>query len=119
VYPNGEWTAFYSYSDDGGDFLASEHRVTLTFTGEDVAGTGRDEVGPFTMTGTAYGDRVEVIKQYFRMHAVGYSGRLGFRGCIVGRWRIGPGFGGRFLWAQPGADAVALALAYAETLGGG
>lgn len=116
MYPDGAWTAFWSYLDDGSDFLDSTHQLTLSFTGEDVAGGGQDGVGEFTLTGSAHGDRVEIIKQYIGMHAVSYSGRLGFRGCIVGRWRIGAGFGGRFIWVRPGADGPALAEAYRATL---
>ena len=117
MFPDGDWTGYWSHDDDGAGFVAWEHRLRLSFDAETVSGRGTDLVGLFDVSGTARGDRVEVTKRYVGLHDVGYSGRLGFRGCVVGWWRLGSAVGGRFIWVPPGAtNAVELAEAYALTL---
>jgi hypothetical protein len=107
-FPSGPWTGFFLQY-----WLPGRHRTNLDLTcqGGELAGTGQDWVGAYTVAGSydLSTGRCEWTKQYLGKHAVAYRGVNDGHG-IWGVWEIrqlGGLFvdrGGFHLWPE-GTDA--------------
>jgi hypothetical protein len=85
-FPSGPWTGFFLQY-----WLPGRHHTSLDLTCRDgeLAGTGRDWVGPYTLEGSydLGTGRCEWTKQYVGKHSVAYRGVNDGRG-IWGVWEI-------------------------------
>jgi hypothetical protein len=106
-FPNGRWTGFYLQY-----WLPGRHTTNLELTaaGGQLAGTGHDRVGPYTMDGSydSATGRCEWTKRYVGKHRVNYRGINDGHG-IWGVWEIRllgglyPDQGGFHIWPE-GSD---------------
>lgn len=67
--------------------------LVLTFTDGKIQGSGKDIVGPFTMTGVLRDGQVVIHKQYVDRHATKYVGQFDGEGSMQGSWHIGDSTG--------------------------
>lgn len=85
-FPTGPWTGFFLQY-----WLPGRHKTNLDLTcrAGELAGTGRDWVGPYTLDGSYDLDtgRCQWTKRYLGKHAVAYRGVNDGRG-IWGVWEI-------------------------------
>jgi len=66
------------------------HELLLQFEAGRIAGSGRDIVGAFTISGTIAADGGIVMeKRYLGMHSVRYVGNYDGEGLLWGQWWIG------------------------------
>ena len=85
-FPSGKWVGFFTDKR-----LPGKHHMDLflNFSQGNMTGSGRDRIGEFTING-AYqiSDGLCVwVKQYVRMHAIGYRGFNEGKG-IWGTWEL-------------------------------
>lgn len=101
-FPSGIWDGFYLYVA-GPDSYRHEMYFYLDFKDGVVTGSGSDDVGGFTWSGTYSKDTLAVVmtKQY-PYHLVHYRGMADDSG-IYGQWVI-PGdlSGGFHIWPRKG-----------------
>jgi hypothetical protein len=96
MYPSGKWEGFWFQEQFG---KQSMRAFTLRFERGEIAGGGRDVIGPFTFSG-AYDlqtGTIAMVKQYVGKHRVAYRGQPDGEGCIVGTWNIGDNWSGPFM----------------------
>ena len=101
--PDGEWKGFYTYTSQN-----VKHHMScyFTFSKGVINGTGNDDVGNYTWTGS-YDDGLNIVltKSYAR-HQVFYKGYADENG-IWGNWKIIKSSGGFHLWpVKQDADCV-------------
>jgi hypothetical protein len=87
MYPSGRWEGFWVQEGFGRQPM---REFELRFSDGEVRGSGRDILGPFTISG-AYDTqtgRVLMVKQYLGKHAVAYTGDPDGEGSIQGTWVI-------------------------------
>jgi hypothetical protein len=109
-FPSGIWDGFYLYVD-GPDTHRHEMYFYLDFKGGVVTGSGSDDVGGFTWSGTYDAETylVAMSKQY-SSHEVHYKGMADESG-IYGQWRIPYNLSGGFhIWPRKGEEAEAEAI---------
>lgn len=86
-FPSGPWTGFYTY-----DVAPGKWRTDLIFTFDDgrMTGEGKDEEGPFVISGgyDAVSKECSWTKSYVSAHDVFYKGFREGKG-IWGTWDIG------------------------------
>ncbi|NND96805.1 MAG: hypothetical protein HKN47_05685 [Pirellulaceae bacterium] len=63
--------------------------LSLDFRDGAISGSGRDVVGPFTMTGMIREGSVAIDKQYVGQHSARYLGQFDGEGSMQGTWHIG------------------------------
>ena len=97
-FPSGEWEGFYLY----GFGMVPRHRMScvLTFSRGQVSGSGLDDVGRFTWSGTydVSAGRCRLHKRY-ATHVVVYDGYVEAQG-MWGIWELSRSRGGFRLWPQ-------------------
>ena len=106
--PDGPWEGFYEEYDKPGNFPMA---CTFTFSDGLVTGSGSDEVGTFTFSGTySTSDYKVVMKKSYHSHALAYEGHADENG-IWGKWHfpalkfVSAGF---HLWPKKGeAEQIA------------
>jgi hypothetical protein len=113
-FPSGLWTGFFLMPHTGSKRHATD--LTLTFAAGVMTGSGRDQVGPFTMHGRYdLGDgKCHWVKHYVRKHDVFYNGFNEGKG-IWGMWDIPNALGiawkgGFHIWPEGMDDPTQLAL---------
>lgn len=87
MYPSGFWEGFWVQEYYGRQAM---REFELHFRDGNIAGSGKDIIGRFTISG-AYDKqtgRVLIVKQYVGKHAVRYSGDPDGEGCIQGKWEV-------------------------------
>lgn len=98
-FPSGEWEGFYLYGFGMG---LARHRMScvFTFTRGQVSGSGTDDVGPFTWSGSydLSAGRCRLHKRYAQ-HVVFYDGYVESQG-MWGIWELPSSRGGFRLWPQ-------------------
>lgn len=63
--------------------------LRLVFGEGTIAGSGRDIVGPFTLSGSiSTTGVVTILKQYIGLHNVDYIGNYDGEGTFLGRWHV-------------------------------
>lgn len=103
LFPSGDWEGFYTYACGPN---AGRHSMTfyLEFKNGVVTGSGGDEVGPFTWSGS-YNTKMMVCKmtKHYLSHTVDYEGHVDENG-IWGSWNIRVTFRGGFhVWPKQNA----------------
>lgn len=94
MFHSGAWEGFWEA--DGYD-RGWMRPLALRFADGYVEGEGEDVIGSFTFRGTySAAGQVVLTKQYLGQHAVRYDGQADEGGGLVGRWSIGPDWGGPF-----------------------
>ena len=99
---SGRWRGWYAYGAGG---MHHPMELVLTLKGSDLTGAGMDDIGTFTIAGTAAGGRVNWLKSY-ATHGVDYEGSFDGR-FIRGGWRLGPGSGVFCLWPDGSGEVEA------------
>lgn len=103
-FPSGIWDGFYLYAS-GPQSHRHEMYFYLDFTDGHLTGSGSDDVGGFTWSGTYNTSTFVVrgVKQY-SSHQVIYEGMADESG-IYGRWSIPPfSSGGFHIWPRKGGE---------------
>ena len=94
--PSGPWTGFYNYGDGTG-----RHRMdlVLSFAKGAISGDGRDDIGPFLVSGyyDGKGGECHWTKSYIGAHDVFYRGFHEGNG-IWGLWELEYFSGGFHIW---------------------
>ncbi len=105
-FPSGRWVGFFTDKRMPGKHSME---LILAFSNGNISGTGRDRVAEFTVNG-AYqlsDGKCLWLKQYVKLHAVGYRGFNEGKG-IWGTWELtdqGYHFTGGFhIWPEGMAD---------------
>lgn len=81
--PDGPWTGFYEEYAKDGNFPMS---CTLTFVDGLISGSGSDEVGTFTFSGTyTTSDYKVTMRKTYHTHSLLYEGDADENG-IWGKW---------------------------------
>ncbi len=62
--------------------------LVLSFEKGAVSGSGRDIVGPFTMSGVIKDGKVAIKKHYVGQHDTDYFGQFDGEGTMHGTWQI-------------------------------
>ena len=115
--PDGPWTGFYEEYDKDGNFPMS---CTLTFTDGIISGSGSDEVGTFTFSGTyTTSDYKVTMRKTYHTHSLLYEGNADENG-IWGKWSfpalkfVSAGF---HIWPKKGeAESIKEALEVEEAI---
>ena len=111
-FPTGPWTGFFLQPG-----TPERHwmELSLIFREGIMAGTGRDRVGRFTVSGRYYLDsgRAHWTKTYVAEHSIAYSGYNEGKG-IWGVWEYQSNWRGGFhIWPEAMGDPTQLKLAEA------
>jgi len=90
---SGHWIGYYLQYNESHVFSVNIH-----FEADTVNGSGDDEIGTFSISGSfnpLTGD-ISFLKRYHGAHAVNYSGKVTSDGCSMsGQYSVG-GFGDDF-----------------------
>lgn len=82
--PDGPWEGFYEEYERAGNFPMA---CTLTFADGNISGSGSDEVGTFTFSGS-YSKTYEVsMRKSYHSHTLLYEGHADENG-IWGKWQF-------------------------------
>lgn len=80
--PDGPWEGFYEEYDQDGNFPMA---CTFIFSDGAITGSGSDEVGTFTFSGSYSKDYKVSMKKRYHTHALNYEGHADDNG-IWGKW---------------------------------
>jgi hypothetical protein len=113
-FPSGPWTGFYCYPNR---HVKHPMNLQLTFEHGKISGSGDDNIGAFTISGS-YNDvglECQWIKQYIGQHQVWYEGGADHHG-IWGTWSLFCGSGGFHIWPLQSGVGDEEAMEEEETL---
>jgi antitoxin component YwqK of YwqJK toxin-antitoxin module len=104
--PSSEWDGFYLYTQDSKQ-VKHGMTVKLTFVNMVVAGTGSDDIGPFTIKGS-YNTMDGAIRfdKTYKTHVVHYVAKME-DGRMTGTWEVGGTVGGFLLHPRVYSEKLA------------
>lgn len=106
-FPSGDWEGFYNYTyHQAGS--KSKMEFSLNFSNGKISGSGSDEVGSFSWSGTYNLDSLtcHITKKYNGRHSVAYHGNVDENG-IWGHWLIQNFKGGFHIWPKKNEQEAA------------
>lgn len=115
LFPSGDWEGFYLYPYSS---KSDRHMMyfTLNFQDQQVTGSGSDDVGSFTWSGSYDKENMEcVLIKHYATHIVNYQGKVDENG-IWGKWNISYFSGGFHLWPKKREEEAAEEAVRTEVL---
>jgi len=99
LYPSGDWQGFYIYAQGPNAQQHAMHSL-LRFHNQQITGTGFDDVGAFSWSGSynLNTHTVSLVKSY-ATHQVSYQGYADEQG-IWGNWTLSRIKGGFHIWPK-------------------